>query len=819
MQPFYESVSVDSRINVSRRPSYVVLCSKESKERIKEMFTKVELSVSSYDTAWVAMVPSPNSPELPCFPKCVSWILENQLSDGSWGIAHDHPLLIKDSLSSTLACILALKKWDVGEEHVNKGLQYIGSKFSLVNDKNQHAPIGFDIIFPSMIERAQILGLNLPLSTSAIDALLHKKYLEFRRVSETNSEGSKLYLAYIAEGVGKHHEWKDIMKYQRKNGSLFNSPSATAAAFVHLQDTNCLNYLNSVSEKFGSAVPTAYPLDIYVSLSLVDNLERLGIDRHFKGEIRSLLDAIYRRWLDMDEEIFSDMTTLAVAFRILRMHGYGISSDALAGEPFFNTPGGYKKDLHCALELYRASQIMISPDESILERENMRSSNFLKQCLSKRSIHTDALDKIMIQEVDYALKFPFYAQLELIENKRNVEYYNPDKWSVLKTSYRSFDIESKDFLELAVEDFNICQSIHRKELQQLGRWVKENRLDKLKFSRHVKTLTYIYFSAAATLFSPESSDARLSWAKNAVLVTVVDDFFDRGGSREELSNLTEVFDKWNGASTTDFFSENVEIIISALQNAIDDFGEEVFSRQGYRVTSQLVEMWHSYMKANMKETEWYHNKVIPTFEEYMMNAHVTVALEPIVFPALYLLGSDVPEGVLRDTKEYVNLFKALGTCGRLLNDFQTLKKEIKDGKVINAVPLLMSSGSVPEEEALKKGREMIEISRRELLKLVFQSNDSVIPRACREIFWRLHRQVEFLYSNNDGFTRHFNGRVTNLQKMVSVVNAVFEEPLHVPPYATAATSVCKESSISSSKTEKPEPAAQQMQSTGEPSQA
>ncbi|KAI3927245.1 hypothetical protein MKW92_011048 [Papaver armeniacum] len=800
MEPFYESVSVDSRINVSRRPSYVVLYSKESKERIREMFTKVELSVSSYDTAWVAMVPSPNSPQLPCFPKCVSWILENQLSDGSWGIAHDHPLLIKDSLSSTLACILALKKWDVGEEHVNKGLQYIGSKFSLVNDKNQHAPIGFDIIFPSMIERAQILGLNLPLSTSAVDALLHKKDLEFRRVSETNSEGSKLYLAYIAEGVGKHHEWKDIMKYQRKNGSLFNSPSATAAAFVHLQDTNCLNYLNSVSEKFGSAVPTAYPLDIYVFLSLVDNLERLGIDRHFKGEIRSLLDTTYRYWLDMDEEIFSDMTTRAIAFRILRMHGYDVSSDALAGEPFFNTPGGYNKDLQCALELYRASQIMISADESILETQNIVSSIFLKRCSS----NTDEFDKVMIEEVDYALKFPFYAQLERIENKRNVEHYNSDNLSVLKTSYRSLNIESRDLLELAVEDFNMCQSIHRKELQQLERWIKENRLDRLKFSRHVKTLPYLYFTSATTLFSPELSKARLLWAKNAVLTTMVDDFFDRGGSREELINLTELFERWNGTSATDFSSENVEIIVSALQNAINDFGEEVFSRQGYRVTSQLVEMWHSLIKANMKETEWYYNKVVPTFEEYMSNACVTIALEPIVFPALYLIGSDVPVEVLHNT-EYLNLVKAMSTCGRLLNDFQTLKKEIKDGKLINSVPLLMSCGSVTEEEALKRVRGMIERSRRELLRLVFQSKDSLMPRACKEIFWRVNKQMQFLYRNDDIFTRHFNGRTTNLQEMVSVVDAVFEE-LHVPP-CTTITRVCKASCVTS-KTGEPETAPQ-----------
>ncbi|KAI3940200.1 hypothetical protein MKW92_029768 [Papaver armeniacum] len=564
--------------------------------------------------------------------------------------------------------------------------------------------------------------------------------------------------------MGKHHEWKDIMKYQRKNGSLFNSPSATAAAFVHLQDTNCLSYLNSVSEKFGSSVPTAYPLDIYVSLSLVDNLERLGIDRHFKGEIQSLLDTVYRCWLDMDEEIFSDMTTRAVAFRILRMHGYDISSDALAGEPFFNTPGGYNTDLQCALELYRASQIMISPDEPILEGQNMCSSNFLKQCLSKCLIHTDGFDKAMILEVDYALKFPFYAQLERIENKRNVEHYNSDKLSILKTSYRSLNIESKDLLELAVDDFNICQSIHRQELQQLERWIEENKLDKLKVSRHIQTLTYLYFSAASTLFSPELSDARLSWAKNAVLVTVVDDFFDGGGSEEELLNLAELFEKWNNISATDFFSEDVEIIISALQNSIKDYGEK------------------SILTARIPETEWYDNKVVPTLEEYMTNACVTIELEPIVFPALYLLGSDVPEGVLRDTKEYVNLFKAMGTCGRLLNDIQTLKKESKDGKLINAIPLLMSSGSVTELEALKKVRGMIDKSRRELLRLVLQSKDSVMPRACKEIFWRANKQMQFVYRSNDGFSSYNDG-VTNLQEMVGVVNAIFEERLHVPPCA------------------------------------
>lgn len=86
------------------------------------MFDKVELSVSSYDTAWVAMVPSPYSSQTPYFPQCVNWLLENQFHDGSWGLPDPHPLLMKDALSSTLACVLALKRWGVGEEQINKGI-------------------------------------------------------------------------------------------------------------------------------------------------------------------------------------------------------------------------------------------------------------------------------------------------------------------------------------------------------------------------------------------------------------------------------------------------------------------------------------------------------------------------------------------------------------------------------------------------------------------------------------------------------------------------------------------------------------------------
>lgn len=110
------------------------------------------------------------------------------------------------------------------------------------------------------------------------------------------------------------------MKFQRKNGSLFNSPSTTAASLSHTQNTGCLNYLRGVLKKFGDAgasfiecvnlssvilfhkkiiilfhlVPTVYPFDIYARLCMVDNLDKLGIDWHFRQEIRTVLDETYR---------------------------------------------------------------------------------------------------------------------------------------------------------------------------------------------------------------------------------------------------------------------------------------------------------------------------------------------------------------------------------------------------------------------------------------------------------------------------------------------------------------------------------------------
>ncbi|MFS8027330.1 putative ent-kaurene synthase [Helianthus anomalus] len=712
-----------------------------TKERIRKLFNNVDLSVSSYDTAWVAMVPSPSSPKSPCFPECLNWLVDNQLDDGSWGLVNHtrtHPLL-KDSLSSTLACIVALKRWNVGEDQINKGLRFIESNLASATNKSQPSPFGFDIIFPGMLEYAQQLNINLCSKQTDFTLMLHERDLELKR---SHSNEMEAYLAYISEGLGNLYDWHMVKKYQLKNGSVFNSPSATAAAFINHRDTGCLNYLISLLDKFGNAVPTVYPLDLYIRLSMVDTLERLGIARHFSVEVKNVLDETYRCWVERDEQIFMDVVTCALAFRLLRINGYEVSSDPLAEI----TNEGAFKDEYAAVEVYNASQVLY-PEELSFGEQILRSGDILRRMISTDS---NRLSKFIHKEVENALKFPFNTSLERINTRRNIDRYNVDDTRILKTTYRSSNISNKDYLRFAVEDYNSCQSIYHEEVKGLERWVVDNKLDQLKFARQ-KT-AYCYFSVAATLSSPELSDARISWAKNGILTTVVDDFFDVGGTIDELANLIQCVEKWNVDIDNDCCSEQVRIIFLALKDAICWIGDTAFKWQERDVTSHVIQTWLDLMNSMLREAIWTRDAYVPTIHEYMENAYVSFALGPIVLPAIYFVGPKLSEEIV-ESSEYHYLYELMSTLGRLLNDIHSFKREYKEGK-LNAVALQLSNGESGnvEEEVVKEMMTMIKNKRREMMKLVTEEKGSIVPRACKDAFWNMCNVLNLFYAKDDGFT-------------------------------------------------------------------
>nr|XP_043626449.1 ent-kaurene synthase 2, chloroplastic-like [Erigeron canadensis] len=734
-----------------------------TKERIRKLFNNVELSVSPYDTAWVAMVPSTDSSKSPRFPECLNWLMDNQLDDGSWGLFHQNQPLTKDSLSSTLACIVALKQWNVGEEQINKGLHFIDLNFASVTDKSQPSPIGFEIIFPGMLKYAKYLNIDLQLNETDLSLLLHERASQLQRCGSKEREA---YLVYILEGLGDNHDWSTVMKYQMRNGSVLNSPSTTAAVLIHHQNNGCLSYLTSLLKKFDNAVPTIYPFDLYLRLSMVDTIQKLGIARHFKDEIQNVLDETYRCWVQKDEQILTDVVTCALAFRVLRISGYEVSSDPLTEiikeGAYMNAPAAPFKDIYSALEVNRASQVMYQ-EELTLGDKILKSSDFLIERLSAESVPSN-----IHKEVEDALKFPFNGCLERISTRRNIEHYNIDNTRTLKSTYRSSNTGNQDYLRLALEDFNACQSIYRREVKSLERWVIKNRLNQLNFARQKSA--YCYFSVAATLSSPELSDARISWAKNATLTGVVDDFFDVGGSMDELVNLIQCVEIWNVNVETDCCSETVRIVFLALKDAICWTRDAAFKWQGRDITSHVIQIWLDLMKSMLREAIWTKDASLPTMNEYMKNAYVSVALGPVVLPTLYLIGPILSEEIVQSS-EYHYLFELMSTQSRLLNDIQSFKREFKEGK-FNAVALMSreKNGAVLEE-VVKEMKTLVESKRREMMKLVLEAKGSIVPRACKDAFWSTCNVMNLFYATDDGFTGN---------AILEIVKKIIYEPISHP---------------------------------------
>lgn len=100
-----------------------------------------------------------------------------------------------------------------------------------------------------------------------------------------------------------------------------------------------------------------------------------------------------------------------------------------------------------------------------------------------------------------------------------------------------------------------------------------------------------------------------------------------------------------------------------------------------------------------------------------------------------------------------------------------LQRELKDGK-LNAIPLYVHNccGKVTNEAAIVEMKSLIDNTRKELLRLILEGENSTIPKPCKDLFWHMCTVVHFFYRKDDGFTS---------QDMFRVVNTIIHEPIHL----------------------------------------
>ncbi|KAK1378444.1 putative geranyllinalool synthase [Heracleum sosnowskyi] len=304
------------------------------KEMKKKMFSaQVQSSLvspSAFDTAWLALIPDTKNTENPMFKCCVDWVLNNQEEAGFWG--DDHNLI--HTLSSTLACILALATWNVGPQTIELGKSYVVTNAKkLLEVNHSQLPRWFTIVFPAMLKQAETVDvhLNLPPELKS----LVSGFCFIREKVDDKNEHRSLKLLSCAEALLSACEMDElvIVNNSSKDGSLFKSPSVSAAAYMATGNPAFLKYLESVIHNFPWGVPSVYPVDEELQkLCLLDKILNLGLAEHFAEEIKETLAQIYRSYnmnsaRDQDDIHFApgNLYKDALAFRLFRFHGFDVT--------------------------------------------------------------------------------------------------------------------------------------------------------------------------------------------------------------------------------------------------------------------------------------------------------------------------------------------------------------------------------------------------------------------------------------------------------------------------------------------------------------
>ncbi|CAI8614208.1 unnamed protein product [Vicia faba] len=561
-----------------------------------------EISISAYDTAWVALVKSVVDENKPQFPSSLQWIIDNQLPDGSWG---DELFVAHDRILNTLACVIALKSWNVHPQMCEKGMKFFMENLSKIQDENaEHMPIGFEIAFPSLLNIAKSLNIEVPENSPILKEIFSMRDQKLKKIPREVLHKIPTTLLHSLEGM-QDLDWNQLLRLQSQDGSFLFSPSSTAFAIMQTGDKDALNYLHKIVEKFNGGVPNVFPVDLFEHIWAVDRLERLGVSRYFKQEIEDSLNYLSRYWTEKgicwarNSEV-QDIDDTAMGFRLLRLHGYHVSPDVFkhfekSGE-FVCFAGQLNQAVTGMFNLYRASQVQFKGEE-VLEN----AKNFSTKYLSKKRFANELLDKWIITkdlpgEVGYALDMPWYASLPRVEARFYLEQYGGknDVW-IGKTLYRMPLVNNDVYLELAKLDYNNCQAVHNKEWEEIKRWYLESELEGLGLSK--KSLLYAYFVAAANIFEPDRSLERLAWAKTAALIRTLKSYFENVETRDAfVEQLNEFITRGNNSNKWSK-NERDDKLLGVLLTTLDFIGFQMFTCHDQENSHYLNRMWQSWFSS------------------------------------------------------------------------------------------------------------------------------------------------------------------------------------------------------------------------------
>ncbi|BAS84294.1 Os03g0362500 [Oryza sativa Japonica Group] len=471
---------------------------------------------------------------------------------------------------------------------------------------------------------------------------------------------------------------------------------------------------------------------------LVDTLERLGIDSHFRREIAAMLRRVHRQEQDCPSAAADDgLHITSLRFRLLRQHGFGVTADVF--DKFRDNRGSFRaslsSDTRGLLSLYNAAH-MAMPGEEALDDAIAFARHHLIQSVEGK------LKSSMAEQVSRAFDIPLPRAPKQLETIRYIAEYEHEP---------AFDGVA---LELAKLDFELVRSLHLRELKALTIWWKD-LYNSVKLSYARDRIVENYFWTCGIYHEEEYSRARIMFTKVFGLMSLMDDTYDAHATLEECHKLNKAIQRWD-KSAVSILPEYLHAFYIKLLNNFEELEDCLEPTEKYRMSyaktgyKQLSEYY-------LREAQWSSDKYMPSFAE-----HLDVSVMSSGFPELapvVLLG--VRDGDGAATAEAFGwaaavpaLARASGELARFLNDVASYRTGRSGRDMASTVECYMAERGVGGEEAVAAVAAMAERAWRTINRECVEMGgraDHLLPAA--RLVVNLTRMLEVIYlGGRDGYT-------------------------------------------------------------------
>uniref|UniRef100_F6I5S8 (-)-alpha-terpineol synthase n=2 Tax=Vitis vinifera TaxID=29760 RepID=F6I5S8_VITVI len=418
-------------------------------------------------------------------------------------------------------------------------------------------------------------------------------------------------------------------------------------------------------------------------LELIDTLQRLGIHYHFGEEIKRILHSIYNNYNRNDTWKNGDLYATALEFRLLRQHGYHVPQDVF--HIFINKMGTVNpwlnEDIKGILCLYEASYLSVK-GENILEEARDFTRNFLEEYL-ERTVDQNDLTAI----INHAMELPLHWRMLRLEARWFIDIYERSQGM------------NPILLELAKLDYNMVQATYQEDLKHASMWWRSTRLpEKSSFSRDRLVENFLW--AVGFIFEPQFGYCRRMLTKLISLITTIDDVYDVYGTLDELELFTDAVDRWD-TNAMEQLPQYMKICFLALYNFTNETAYDVLKEHDLNIISYLRKAWADLSKSYLVEAKWYHEGYMPSLQEYINNAMISISGPLTLVHAYFFITNPMTEEALGCLERFRDIIRWSSTIFRLSDDLGTSSDELKRGDVPKSIQCYMYETSASEDDARK----------------------------------------------------------------------------------------------------------------------